>query len=129
MGSVVPTVDDEELAEGLVALTRQWNDTLRLLRFPVGLGLTGLVRVATPFAAPRARGLRPRRPAGGPAGAGRPRHPVDVRRRPRRPAPAASAGPCMNDLILFGRPWGFRLADVSVPVLLVARRRRPLRAD
>ncbi len=22
----------------------------------------------------------------------------------------------MNDLILFGRPWGFRLADVGVPV-------------
>jgi pimeloyl-ACP methyl ester carboxylesterase len=22
----------------------------------------------------------------------------------------------MNDLILFGRPWGFRLADVNVPV-------------
>ena len=50
MGSVVLTVDDEELAEGLVALTRQWNDTLRLVRYPVGLGLTGLVRLATPVA-------------------------------------------------------------------------------
>jgi len=115
LGSVVPTVDDEELAEGPVALTRQWNDTLRLVRVPVGLGLTALVRAATPFAALAlaafARLLPPadREVLGDPdmaamfvddfvSGTGRQCRAV------------------LNDLILFGRPWGFRLADVDVPV-------------
>jgi pimeloyl-ACP methyl ester carboxylesterase len=115
MGSVVPTVDDEELAEGLVALTRQWNDTLRLIRFPVGVGLTGLVRVATPFAKFALGAFARFVPPGDQRVLGDP----DIQSMLVDDLVSGTGRQCravMNDLILFGRPWGFRLADVSVPV-------------
>ncbi len=115
MGSVVPTVDDEELAEGLVALTRQWNETLRLIRWPVGLGLTGLVRVATPFARVAIEAFARILPPGDQRVLGDPDIQSmvidDLVHGTRRHCQAV-----VNDLILFGRPWGFRLADVHVPV-------------
>ena len=115
MGSVVPTVDDEELAEGLVALTRQWNDTLRLIRFPVGLGLTGLVRAATPFAKFALEAFARILPPGDQRVLGDP----DIQSMFIDDLVTGTGRQCravMNDLILFGRPWGFRLADVGVPV-------------
>ena len=115
MGSVVPTVDDEELAEGLVALTRQWNQTLRLVRWPVGLGLTGLVRVATPVARFALEAFARILPPGDQRVLGDPDIQSmiidDLVHGTRRHCQAV-----VNDLILFGRPWGFRLADVRVPV-------------
>jgi pimeloyl-ACP methyl ester carboxylesterase len=115
MGSVVPTADDEELAEGLLALTRQWNDTLRLVRSPVGLGLTGLVRVATPVARLALEAFARILPPGDQRVLGDPDIQSmvidDLVRGAHRQCSAV-----MNDLILFGRPWGFRLADVGAPV-------------
>ena len=115
LGSVVPTVDDEELAEGLLALTRQWNETLRLVRWPVGVGLTALVRVATPLARPAletfARLL--------PSGDQRVLHDPEIQSMFIDDLVTGTGRQCraaLNDLILFGRPWGFHLADISVPV-------------
>ncbi len=115
LGSVIPTVDDEELAEGLVALARDWNNTIRLVRYPVGLGLTALVRLATPAARLAVEGFARLLPAGDRRVLTQP----DIQSMFVDDIVHGTARQCraaLNDLILFGRPWGFHLADVRVPV-------------
>jgi pimeloyl-ACP methyl ester carboxylesterase len=115
MGSLVPTAGDEAAAAGLVALSRRFNGILTALRRPLGLGLWGFVRAVNPLAHPLYQGFARVMPEGD-------------RRVLTDPALEAifvddlTVGgrhqfqAMVNDLVLIGRPWGFRLADVGVPV-------------
>jgi pimeloyl-ACP methyl ester carboxylesterase len=115
LGSLVPTAGDDALAGGLVALSHRFNGVLTALRRPLGLGLWAFVRAANPLSHLVVQAFARVMPEGD-------------RRVLSDPALEAvfvddlSVGgqrqfrAFVNDLILIGRPWGFRLADVAVPV-------------
>jgi pimeloyl-ACP methyl ester carboxylesterase len=115
LGSLVPTAGEDAVSEGLVALSHRFNALLNLLRRPLGLGLWGFMRAVNPLSHQIVQGFARMMPEGD-------------RRVLTDPALEAvfvddlTVGSqrqfqgFVNDLILIGRPWGFRLADVAVPV-------------
>ncbi|TML91398.1 MAG: alpha/beta hydrolase [Actinobacteria bacterium] len=115
MGSLVPTAGDESAAGGLVALSRPFNRVLTALRRPLGRGLWGFVRATNPLAHPLYRGFARLMPEGDRRVLGDPALEAmfvdDLTLGGRRQFQAM-----VNDFVLIGRPWGFRLADVRVPV-------------
>ena len=115
MGSLVPTAGDEAVATGLVALSRPFNRVLTALRRPLGLGLWGFVRATNPLAHPLYQGFARVMPEGDRRVLGDPALEAmfvdDLVLGGRRQFQAM-----VNDFVLIGRPWGFRVADVRVPV-------------
>jgi pimeloyl-ACP methyl ester carboxylesterase len=115
LGSLVPTAGDDALAGGLVALSHRFNGALSALRRPLGRSLWGLVRALNPVAHVAYHAFARVMPEGD-------------QRVLRDPALEAvfiddltvASGrqfqAFVNDLVVIGRPWGFRLADVGVPV-------------
>ncbi len=115
VGSLVPTAGQEATAGGIVALSRQFNWLLRRFRRPLGLGMWGFVRAAQPLAHVCIQGFARLMPEGD---------------RQVLADPAVEAmfvddiinggtsqfQAFVNDFILIGQPWGFRLAGVTVPV-------------
>ena len=115
LGSLVPIAGEDAVAEGIVAMSRRFNAIMSLLRVPIGSGLWGFVRIATPIAHVLAQGFGRMMPAGDRRVLGDP----DVEAMFIDDLIVGSERQfraLVNDLILFGRPWGFRLADVTVPV-------------
>jgi pimeloyl-ACP methyl ester carboxylesterase len=115
LGSVVPTAGEEAIAAGLVALSQRFHGVLSLLRRPLGLGLRGFVLGVTPLAHLLVQGFARAMPEGD----------RKVLLDPALEAMfvddlitgnAHQFRAFINDLVLFGKPWGFRLADVEVPV-------------
>ena len=115
MGSLVPTAGDEAVATGLVALSRPFNRVLTAMRRPLGLGLWGFVRATNPLAHPLYQGFARVMPEGDRRVLGDPALEAmfvdDLVLGGRRQFQAM-----VNDFVLIGRPWGFRVADVRVPV-------------
>ncbi len=115
LGSLVPTAGEEAIAGGIVALSQRFNGVLSLFRRPVGLGMWGFVRAATPLAHLCVQGFARVMPEGDRRVLGDPALEAifvdDLIRGGRRRFQAF-----VNDLVLIGQPWGFRLADVAVPV-------------
>jgi pimeloyl-ACP methyl ester carboxylesterase len=115
LGSLVPIAGEDAVAEGIVAMSRRFNAIMSLLRVPIGSGLWGFIRIATPFAHVLAQGFGRMMPAGDRRVLGDPDFEAmfidDLIVGSERQFRAL-----VNDVILFGRPWGFRLADVTVPV-------------
>lgn len=115
LGSLVPTAGEDAAAEGIVALSRRFNVVLGLLRRPLGLGMWGLVRAMNPVshqivqAFARAMPEGDRRVLGDPAVEAMFVDDLTVGSKRQFQA-------FVNDLVLIGRPWGFRLTDVRVPV-------------
>lgn len=115
LGSLVPTAGGDAVAGGLVALSARFNGALTALRRPLGRGLWGLVRVLNPAAHVAYRSFARVMPEGD-------------RRVLLDPdlegvfiddltvASGRQFQAFVNDLVLIGRPWGFGLADVRVPV-------------
>ena len=125
MGSLVPTAGAEAAAAGLIALSRRFNRVLTVLRRPLGRGLWGFVRVTNPLAHPMYQAFARVMPEGDSRVLTDPALEAmfvdDLIVGGRRQFQAM-----VNDLVLIGRPWGFRLADVRAGSL-VARGLRPLR--
>ena len=115
MGSLVPTAGDEAAATGVVALSRSFNPVLTAFRRPLGRGMWGFVRATNPLAHPLYQGFARVMPEGDRRVLGDPALEAmfvdDLIRGGRRQFQAM-----VNDFVLIGRPWGFRLADVRVPV-------------
>jgi pimeloyl-ACP methyl ester carboxylesterase len=115
LGSLVPTSGEEAAAAGIVSLTRPFNPLLSVFRRSLGRGLWAFVRTTTPaahlFYLAYARAL----PHGDDKVFDDPAIEAmfidDLTRGARRRFHAF-----VNDLVLVGRPWGFRLADIRVPV-------------
>ena len=115
LGSMVPTAGDDAAAAGLVALSHRFNGALSALRRPLGLGLWGFVRAVNPAAHLVYQAFSRVMPEGDRRVLGDPELEAvfidDLTIASRRQFHAF-----VNDLVLIGRPWGFRLADVRVPV-------------
>jgi pimeloyl-ACP methyl ester carboxylesterase len=115
LGSLVPTAGDEAIAGGIVALSRRFNAVLTVLRRPLGLGLLTFVRAVNPLSHVMVKAFARLMPEGDRRVLGDPAIEAmfvdDLTEGGSRQFQAF-----VNDLILIGRPWGFRLADVDVPV-------------
>jgi pimeloyl-ACP methyl ester carboxylesterase len=115
LGPVVPTTGEEEVAHGLLGNALRFNAVLPVLRAPLGAALTNLVKVATPIAHPVFTAFGKILPEGDRRVLGQP----EIESMFIDDLVHGTSHQCrafMNDIILFGRPWGFRLSDVAVPV-------------
>ena len=115
LGGVAPTVGPDAIDGGLVALGKRLSPLLAVGRVPIGIGLTGAIRVIKPLASPGLDLYARLSPAGDRALLERPEFKAmfldDLLNGSRKQISAPLA-----DVLLFSRPWGFDLADVTVPV-------------
>ncbi|WCO66055.1 alpha/beta hydrolase [Iamia majanohamensis] len=115
LGGVAPTVGPDAVAGGLVALGKRMAPLVSLTRVPSGYGLTAAMRLSRPIASPALDLYARLSPAGDRALLRRPEFKAmfldDLFTGSRRQLAAPFA-----DILLFGRHWGFDLADVAVPV-------------
>ena len=115
LGGVAPTTGPDAIAGGLVSLGRRLSPLIAVARVPIGIGLTGTIRVVKP-AASRALDVYARlSPEGDRRLLNRPEFKAmfldDLLNGSRKQFSAPLA-----DVLLFSRHWGFDLADVAVPV-------------
>ncbi len=115
LGGVAPTVGPDAIDGGLVALGKRLSPLIAIGRVPIGIGLTGAIRVIKPLASPGLDLFARLSPAGDRALLERPEFKAmfldDLLNGSRKQISAPLA-----DVLLFSRHWGFDLADVKVPV-------------
>jgi pimeloyl-ACP methyl ester carboxylesterase len=116
LGGLVPTAGAEAAATtGIVALARTCNLPLTVFRVPLGLGLRGFVVAATPAGHALYRAYTQLLAHGDNKVLDDPELEamfVDDLTNGARGGFSAF----VNDLVLAGRPWGFHIADVRVPI-------------
>jgi pimeloyl-ACP methyl ester carboxylesterase len=116
LGGLVPTAGDDATAtSGIVALSRPFNRLLTVFRPALGFGLWTFIRVTKPAGHYFYRAYANLLPHGDDKVLDDPELEAmfvdDLTTGGRRQFNAF-----VNDLVLVGRPWGFRVADVKVPV-------------
>jgi pimeloyl-ACP methyl ester carboxylesterase len=115
LGSLVPTAGEDAAAGGIVALSHRFNGPLTVFRGPLSRMLWGFVRGVNPLAHLVLQGFARVMPPGDQRVLTDPELEAvfidDLTLASRRQFHAL-----LNDVVLIGRPWGFRLADVRVPV-------------
>jgi len=115
LGGVAPTVGPDAIGGGLVALGKRLSPLIAVGRVPIGVGLTGVIRVVKPLASPALDLFARLSPSGDRALLERPEFKAmfldDLLNGSRKQISAPLA-----DVLLFSRPWGFDLGDVDVPV-------------
>jgi pimeloyl-ACP methyl ester carboxylesterase len=115
LGGVVPSVGDDAVATGIVDLARKLNIVLRIGRVPFGVGLWSTIRLITPLAHPGLLAFASVMPPGDQEVLHDPEIEAmfidDLELASRRQFRAV-----VNDGVLFGRPWGFELGEIDVPV-------------
>ena len=115
LGSVLPVTGDEITAEGIVTLALRFHDILNMMRRPLGIGLWGFVQAVRPFAYPLVLGFARIMPQGD-------RLVLSDREFQAIFVDNLVSGArrqfqaMVNDVVLLGKPWGFSLSDVTVPV-------------
>jgi pimeloyl-ACP methyl ester carboxylesterase len=116
IGGVAPTVGPDAIGGGAVGALRHTAPFVRIARVPLGIALTGALRVARPFAGTALDLYRHGQPDGDKRLLGRPEFKAmfldDLLNGSRKQVTAP-----LSDLLLFSRDWGFRLEDVKVPVM------------
>ena len=117
LGGVAPTVGPDRIHGGLVGVLHGFAPLLEPTRVPVGLGLQLLVRCSRPLASPLFEAFKGIFPEGDRRVFSQPDMKAmfidDILVGTRHHAEAP-----ILDLIQFSRDWGFRLADITVPVRL-----------
>ena len=115
MGGVAPTRGDDAVPGGLVDLTRRFAPAIRAIHKPLSRTLWTTVRVIGPFSS-QAFELYARISPEGDRRVfrvpGMKEMFIDDLLRGSRAAFSAPA----NDIVLFGRHWGFQLGDIKVPI-------------
>jgi pimeloyl-ACP methyl ester carboxylesterase len=115
LGGVAPTRGPDAADGGVVALTAQFQPVLRVLREPIGHALWMVTRVAKPFANVAFDMYVRVSPEGDQRVLSQPAMKTmfldDLLGGSARRFHAF-----VYDLVLFGRPWGFSVRDITVPV-------------
>jgi len=116
LGGVAPTVGDDAMDGGIVDLARRLRPLIELSRLPLTLVLTGLVRLLRPVG-PQGLALYSRfSPPGDRLAFAAPGMEEMFLDDLNRAAARGGLGAATADLALFGRHWGFSVADIEVPV-------------
>ncbi|WP_436700470.1 alpha/beta fold hydrolase [Nocardioides sp. BYT-33-1] len=115
LGGVAPTRGPDAADGGIIRLAVHAAPVLAATRVPLGVALTGAIRAVKPLAGPALDLYAAVQPPGDRSLLGRPEFKAmfldDLLNGSRFQTSAPLA-----DLLLFTRDWGFRLADVGVPV-------------
>ncbi|WGX99012.1 alpha/beta fold hydrolase [Nocardioides sp. L-11A] len=115
LGGVAPTRGPDAAEGGIIRLAVHAAPLLAATRVPLGVALTGAIRTVKPLAGPALDLYAAVQPPGDRNLLGRPEFKAmfldDLLNGSRFQTSAPLA-----DLLLFTREWGFRLADVAVPV-------------
>ena len=115
LGSVTPVTGDEAVPGAPVSLAVPFNGAITLLRRPLGIGLWAVVKTITPFAHPLVLATARVMPEGDRLVLHDPDLEAmfmgDLAMGGRRQFQAF-----VNDVIVLGRPWGFKLSDVKARV-------------
>jgi pimeloyl-ACP methyl ester carboxylesterase len=115
LGGVCPVVGPDASPGGIVALAARFNSILGVVRTPMSGVLRRVLGVIGPLSHPAYHGFARLMPEGDQRVFADP----EIEAMFIRDLVAAnrhSFRGVLNDVVLFGRPWGFRLADVDVPV-------------
>lgn len=115
LGGVAPTVGPDAPPGGVVQLAVRLAPLLSVARVPLGITLRNAIRLVRPLAGPGLDLYAAMQPAGDRNLLSRPEFKAMFLDDLLNGARFQSSAP-LNDLVLFTRDWGFRLAEVSVPV-------------
>ena len=115
LGGVAPVLGPDAAAGGIIQLAKWLSPLLRAGRVPLGIALTQLIRLARPVAGPGLDLYAAVQPPGDKNLLSRPEFKAMFLDDLLNGSRFQTSAP-IHDLILFTRDWGFRLADVQVPV-------------
>jgi pimeloyl-ACP methyl ester carboxylesterase len=115
LGGVCPVAGEDASPGGIVGLAARFNSILTPLRVPIGELVRGLMGLMGPISRP-AYGQFARIMPEGDRRVFADRDMETMFIRDLVDASRHGFRGLFNDVLLFGRPWGFRLADVDVPV-------------
>lgn len=115
MGGVAPTRGPDAAPGGIVQLAVRVGPALSRGRIPLGIALTQAVRAVKPLAGTALDLYAAVQPLGDKTLLGRPEFKAMFLDDLLNGTRFQSSAP-LNDLVLFTRDWGFRLADVRSPV-------------
>lgn len=116
LGGVVPTVGPDAAPGGLIRLAVHLAPFIRAARRPLGVGLTGAIRLARPLAGSALGLYAALQPAGDKNLLSRPEFKAMFLDDLLNGSRFQTLAP-IHDLLLFTRDWGFAAADVEVPVV------------
>jgi pimeloyl-ACP methyl ester carboxylesterase len=116
LGGVAPSQGPDAIKGGLVALGVRLSTVLRWDRVPLGVALAAVLRTVKPLASPAVDLYARVSPEGDRRLLGRPEIKAMFIDDLFRGHPRQFEGP-IADVIVFTRDWGFRVSDVTVPVV------------
>jgi pimeloyl-ACP methyl ester carboxylesterase len=115
LGGVAPTTGDDAVDGGLIQLAVRLAPLLSVARVPLGVALTGAIRLIRPVAGPVLDLYAAVQPPGDRNLLSRPEFKVMFLDDLLNGSRFQTSAP-LTDLVLFTRDWGFAAADVTVPV-------------
>jgi pimeloyl-ACP methyl ester carboxylesterase len=115
LGGVAPTTGDDAVDGGLIQLAVRLAPLLSVARVPLGVALTGAIRLIRPVAGPVLDLYAAVQPPGDRNQLSRPEFKAMFLDDLLNGSRFQTSAP-LTDLVLFTRDWGFAAADVTVPV-------------
>ncbi|WP_341927224.1 alpha/beta hydrolase [Nocardioides psychrotolerans] len=115
LGGVAPTAGPDAAEGGIIQLAVALAPLLTVGRVPLGIALTGAIRLVKPLAGPGLDLYAAVQPPGDKNLLSRPEFKAMFLDDLLNGSRFQTSAP-LSDLVLFTRDWGFRAADVSVPV-------------
>ena len=115
LGGVAPTTGDDAVGGGVIQLAVRLAPLLSLARVPLGVALTGAIRLVRPLAGPALDLYAAVQPPGDRNLLARPEFKAMFLDDLLNGSRFQTSAP-LTDLVLFTRDWGFTAADVTVPV-------------
>ncbi|MEN8671559.1 alpha/beta hydrolase [Nocardioides sp.] len=116
LGGVAPTRGPDAAPGGIIQLAVRLAPAIEAVRVPLGVGLTGAIRLVRPLAGPGLDLYAAVQPAGDKNLLGRPEFKAMFLDDLLNGSRFQTSAP-LNDLVLFTREWGFSPADVAAPVV------------
>ncbi|MDE0775412.1 MAG: alpha/beta hydrolase [Nocardioides sp.] len=116
LGGVAPTRGPDAAPGGIIQLAVRLAPAIETVRVPLGVGLTGAIRLVRPLAGPGLDLYAAVQPAGDKNLLGRPEFKAMFLDDLLNGSRFQTSAP-LNDLVLFTREWGFSPADVAAPVV------------
>ncbi len=116
LGGVAPTCGPDAAEGGIIRLAVALAPLIAAGRVPLGIGLTGAIRLVKPLAGPGLDLYAAVQPAGDKTLLGRPEFKAMFLDDLLNGSRFQTSAP-LNDLLLFTRDWGFAPSEVTVPVV------------